>query len=37
MAVDKARLAQRIGKLSAARVAQVLDGLRFQQASFFNR
>ena len=33
--VEKAKLGQYIGKLSAERVAQVLDGLRFQQASFF--
>lgn len=36
-AVDKARLGDRIGSLSAARVEQILDGLRFQQASFFRR
>jgi mRNA interferase MazF len=35
--VDKARLGERIGSLSAARVDQILDGLRFQQASFFRR
>lgn len=35
--VDKARLGARIGRLSAARVDQIVDGLRFQQASFFNR
>jgi mRNA interferase MazF len=35
--VDKARLGERIGALSDARVEQILDGLRFQQASFFNR
>lgn len=34
-AIDKARLGQRIGSLSEARVAQVLDGLRFQQTAFF--
>ena len=33
-AVDKARLGARIGALSAARVDQILDGLRFQQRSF---
>lgn len=33
--VDKARLGPRIGSLSNARVEQILDGLRFQQASFF--
>ena len=33
--VAKARLGGRIGSLSAARVEQVLAGLRFQQASFF--
>ena len=35
--VDKARLGERIGSLSEARVEQVLAGLRFQQASFFRR
>jgi mRNA interferase MazF len=35
--VDKARLGDRIGSLSDARVEQILDGLRFQQASFFDR
>jgi mRNA interferase MazF len=35
--VDKARLGGRIGSLSSARVDQVLDGLRFQQVSFFAR
>ncbi len=35
--VEKARLGQRIGSLSRERVAQILDGLRFQQASFFHR
>jgi mRNA interferase MazF len=33
--IEKARLGQRIGALSRERVAQILDGLRFQQASFF--
>jgi mRNA interferase MazF len=33
--VEKATLGEWIGKLSAERVAQVLAGLRFQQASFF--
>ena len=32
--VEKARLGQRIGALSHARVEQVLAGLRFQQVSF---
>lgn len=32
--VDKAALGPQIGRLSAARVDQILDGLRFQQASF---
>jgi mRNA interferase MazF len=36
-AVDKARLGARIGSLSTARVDQILDGLRFQQASFGRR
>lgn len=35
--VEKARLGAWIGALSAARVEQILDGLRFQQASFFAR
>lgn len=35
--VDKATLGERIGSLSASRVAQILAGIRFQQASFFNR
>lgn len=35
--VEKARLGERIGSLSSARVEQALDGLRFQQASFFGR
>ncbi len=35
--VDKARLGERIGALSEERVEQILAGLRFQQASFFNR
>ena len=35
--VDKARLGERIGSLSDARVEQILAGLRFQQVSFFRR
>ena len=35
--VDKASLGPRIGSLSSARVEQILAGLRFQQASFFER
>ena len=35
--VDKARLGERLGALSDARVEQILAGLRFQQASFFRR
>ncbi len=35
--VEKARLGARIGTLSAARVEQILDGLRFQQRAFFTR
>jgi mRNA interferase MazF len=34
-AVLRQRLGERIGALSAARVEQVLDGLRFQQRAFF--
>ncbi len=33
--VDRARLGERIGSLSQARVEQILAGLRFQQRSFF--
>jgi len=33
--VEKAKLGEKLGALSAARVDQILDGLRFQQASFF--
>ena len=35
--VDKVRLGAYVGALSAARVAQILDGLRFQQRAFFER
>ena len=35
--VEKARLGERIGSLSDARVEEILDGLRFQQRSFFGR
>ena len=35
--VDKSSLRQRLGSLSEARVEQILAGLRFQQASFFER
>jgi mRNA interferase MazF len=35
--VDKARLGERIGSLSGARMEQILAGLRFQQTSFFGR
>lgn len=35
--VEKARLGARIGALSSERVDQIVAGLRFQQASFFNR
>jgi mRNA interferase MazF len=35
--VAKARLGERIGALSEARVEQILAGLRFQQRSFFER
>ena len=33
--VQKGRLGERIGSLSAERVEQVLDGLRFLQATYF--
>ncbi len=35
--VEKARLGERVGSLSDARVEQILAGLRFQQVSFFER
>jgi mRNA interferase MazF len=35
--VEKTRLGARIGRLSEARVDQIVAGLRFQQVSFFNR
>jgi mRNA interferase MazF len=35
--VNKADLSEHIGRLSAERVEQALDGLRFQQAAFFRR
>lgn len=35
--VEKVRLGERIGSLSDARVAQILAGLRFLQASFFGQ
>lgn len=35
--VDKASLGERVGALSAARVEQILDGLRFLQRSFLGR
>jgi mRNA interferase MazF len=35
--VDKARLGERIGSVSDARVDQILAGLRFQQRAFFWR
>jgi mRNA interferase MazF len=36
-ALTSNRLGECNGTLSADRVEQILDGLRFQQASFFNR
>ena len=36
-AVDKSRLGEYIGTLSSERVEQILAGMRFQQAAFFNR
>ena len=35
--VEKVSLGQRLGALTEARVEQILAGLRFQQASFFER
>lgn len=35
--VEKTQLGERIGALSEARVDQIVAGLRFQQASFFDR
>ncbi len=37
LSVDKARLGERIGPLSDARVEAILAGVRFQQASYFGR
>jgi len=36
-AVEKSQLGERIGSLSRERVDQIVAGLRFQQASFFER
>lgn len=36
-AFAKSRLGEYIGTLTPQRVAQILDGMRFQQVSFFNR
>lgn len=35
--VEKARLGEKIGSLSGARIDQIIAGLQFQQASFFRR
>lgn len=35
--VQKSQLGERIGALSQRRVEQIVAGMRFQQASFFNR
>ena len=35
--IEKSELGEFIGKLSDRRVEQILAGMRFQQASFFNR
>ena len=35
--IEKSRLGERIGALSHDRVEQIIDGLRFQQKSFFDR
>lgn len=35
--VEKARLGSRVGALSATRVDQIVEGLRFLQRSFFTR
>ena len=35
--VEKTRLGERVGKLSDARVEQILKGLQFLQASFLDR
>lgn len=35
--VEKAHLDERIGTLSQMRIDQILDGLRFQQRTFFDR
>jgi mRNA interferase MazF len=36
-AVEKTRLGAYVGRLSERRIQQILAGMRFQQASFFNR
>jgi len=36
-AVDKAQLGDYIGSLTVERIGQILDGLRFQQVSYFER
>lgn len=33
--IERARLGERLGSLGEKRVEQILDGMRFQQASFF--
>lgn len=35
--VEKSTLGEKIGTLASARVDQIIDGLRFQQAAFFRR
>jgi len=35
--IEKSALGDYVGKLSSERVEQALNGLKFQQASFFNR
>lgn len=35
--VEKSRLGEYVGTLSSARVGQILQGLRFQQSSFFGQ
>ena len=36
-AVDKTQLGDYLGSLTEARIHQILDGLRFQQVSYFTR
>jgi mRNA interferase MazF len=37
LSVEKSRLGERIGELASVRVEEILEGLRFQQRSYFER